>query len=290
MGTVIPALVTPFTDRGDVDYQQAVRLAEHLIAEGCDALVVAGTTGESPTLSTHEKLTLFERMVDHLGDRCFIWAGTGNNSTADSVSLTKEAEKIGVDGVMLVTPYYNKPSQEGLYQHFAHVASSTNLPVMLYNVPSRTGVNLQPATAARLSRIENIVALKEASGNLDQMSELVLQCDPNFVIYSGEDSLVLPMLSLGAKGVVSVAAHLVAADLRKMVDAFAEGRTDEARKIHQKIFPLCKALFVTTNPVPVKQALEWQGWRMGGYREPLVNMSDEEARVLRHAMDTCITK
>lgn len=278
-------MVTPFDRNGNVDTEQMIRLANHLLDEGCDALLLTGTTGESPTLSRDEKRTIYEKLVEAVGDRCFIWAGTGNNNTAESIELTREAEQIGVDGIMLITPYYNKPSQEGLYRHFSQVAEVTRLPIMLYNVPGRTSVNLLPATVARLTQnYENIVALKEANGNLDQLSELKQLVDDSFTVYSGEDSLTLPMLSLGARGVVSVAAHVVAPELRRMVDAVQAEQMAIARQIHNKIYPLCKALFITTNPVPVKQALEWRGWSMGGYRAPLAEMSSSEADELRRVL------
>lgn len=283
-GSVVVALVTPFKEDLSVDYRAAASLASKLAGEGCDGIVVSGTTGESPTLTVEEKLRLFAEVREATPPGVRVWAGTGGYSTKDSVSLTRLAEDAGADGILAVTPYYNKPSQEGLYLHFKSISESTSLPIMLYNVPGRTAVNMLPETVLRLSELRNVVAVKEASGNLDQSSQIASACHDSFFVFSGDDSLTLPILSVGGSGVVSVAAHLVASDLRNMVDWFAEGRVQEARETHAKLFKLFKVLFITTNPVPVKTALMMQGVLAGGFRLPLCPPSEKEkaeiARVL----------
>lgn len=220
VGQVLTAMITPMKEDGTVDYNQAVRLAEILVNNGSDGLVLGGTTGESPTLSFDEKVQLFSEIVNELGGKTEVIAGTGSYDTAQSIALTKAAENTGVDGIMLVTPYYNKPSQEGLYKHFRTIAENSSLPIMLYNIPGRTQVNLMPETVARLAEIPNIVAIKEASGDLEQVSYLRTITNQDFLIYSGDDSLTLPILSVGGCGVVSVAAHLVGRRIKAMVDAF----------------------------------------------------------------------
>ncbi|MGI6491678.1 MAG: 4-hydroxy-tetrahydrodipicolinate synthase [Peptococcaceae bacterium] len=280
-GRILTAMVTPFNDDLSINFSQAKKLAQHLITAGSDGLVIAGTTGESPTLSKDEKLELFQKVVDEVGGKAVVVAGTGSNSTADSIALTRAAEKTGVDGVMLVVPYYNKPSQEGLYQHFKAIAESTSLPIILYNIPGRTGINLQPATVARLAQISNIVAIKEASGIMDQVSELRKLLPDDFAIYSGDDSLTLPMLALGGTGVISVASHLVGIRMKEMVTAFISGDTSLAQKIHLELFPLFKGIFITTNPVPVKTALNLLGWEVGGTRPPLAAASASEEAAIK---------
>ncbi|MBC7107055.1 MAG: 4-hydroxy-tetrahydrodipicolinate synthase [Firmicutes bacterium] len=284
-GRVITAMVTPFHKDGSVNYAQAKKLARHLVETGSDGLVVAGTTGESPTLSAEEKEALFRAVVEEVGGKAAVIAGTGTNSTAQSVALTQVAERAGVDGIMLVAPYYNKPSQEGLYQHFAAVARSTRLPVMLYNVPGRTGVNIQPGTVARLAEMENVVAIKEASGSLDQVTELRRLLPDQFAIYSGDDSLTLPMLALGARGVVSVASHVAGRRIQEMINAFSAGNVTLAAKIHAELFPLFKVLFITTNPVPVKAALNFLGLQVGGPRLPLVEATEGEKEKIRECLE-----
>jgi 4-hydroxy-tetrahydrodipicolinate synthase len=283
-GSVIVALVTPFKEDLSVDYKAAVALAVRLTSEGCDGIVTSGTTGESPTLTVEEKLRLLAEVKEAAGAGTRVWAGTGGYNTRESVELTRLAEETGADGILAVTPYYNKPSQEGLYRHFKAISEETSLPIMLYNVPGRTGVNMLPETVLRLSEHENIVAVKEASGNLDQASAIVAGCPDSFYVFSGDDSLTLPILAVGGSGVVSVAAHLVARDLRNMIDWFHEGRVREARDLHSKLFKLFKVLFITTNPVPVKTALQLAGTSVGGFRLPLCEPTDKEkaeiARVL----------
>lgn len=280
-GRVLTAMVTPFNDRLEVDYPQAIVLARYLVDNGSDGLVVVGTTGESPTLTFEEKVNMYRVVKEAVGDRATIIAGTGSNDTAGSIKLTKAAEQVGVDAAMLVTPYYNKPSQEGLYRHFAAVAESVSLPLMLYNVPGRTAANLLPKTVGRLAEIENIVALKEAAGSTDQVTELKRTLPEDFMVYSGDDSMTLPLLSLGCEGIVSVVAHVVGKEMQAMVRAFLEGRTKDAAKIHADLFPIFKGMFMTTNPVPIKAAVNMLGIKAGPVRLPLVEATETETAEIR---------
>ncbi|MEG3438443.1 4-hydroxy-tetrahydrodipicolinate synthase [Pannus brasiliensis CCIBt3594] len=275
-GRVITAMVTPFDGEGNVNYAVAERLADYLIGHGSDGLVVCGTTGESPTLSWKEEYELFRVVKQAVGNRGKVIAGTGSNCTAEAIEATKEAAKLGLDGTLQVVPYYNKPPQEGLYEHFRSIAGATpDLPMMLYNIPGRTGQNMTPETIAKLSEIENIVAVKEASGNLEAACKIRTMTAPDFAIYSGDDFLTLPLLTCGAIGVVSVASHLVGEQIQTMIRSFSEGKTREAIEINLRLFPLFKGLFVTTNPIPVKAALNLTGWDVGGLRSPLVSLSPE---------------
>lgn len=284
-GRVLTAMVTPMAEDLSVDYERAGGLAQELVESGSDGLVVLGTTGEAPTLTREERRRLVEVVVEAVGDRARVIAGSGNYSTAESIELTREAERAGAHGVMLVTPYYNRPSQEGLYEHFRRVAGATGLPVLLYNVPSRTGVNLLPATVRRLAEIPNIVALKEASGNLSQVSEVVASVPAGFAVYSGNDADTLPILAVGGAGVVSVASHVVGRQVQAMIEHFFRGDVAGARKIHLELFPLFTALFVTTNPVPVKAALGLLGRGVGGVRPPLVPCDTAQLAVIRRALE-----
>ncbi|HBG09065.1 MAG: 4-hydroxy-tetrahydrodipicolinate synthase [Limnochordia bacterium] len=283
-GQVLTAMITPMNRDQSVNYTAAVELAQRLGENGSDGVVLSGTTGESPNLSFEEKVKLFSAVTDALGGQMTIIAGTGSNSTQDSILLTKAAEKAGVDGIMLVAPYYNKPSQEGLYQHFKTVAEQTTLPVMIYNVPGRTSVNILPETVARLAEIENIVAIKEASGNLEQVSVLKTMVPEDFLIYSGDDALTLPILAVGGAGVVSVASHLVGREIKAMISAFLAGKVGEALEIHLKLMPLFQAMFLTTNPVPVKRALEFMGVDTGPLRLPLVDLTEQEAQKIKEVL------
>jgi len=284
-GRVITALVTPLRADGAVDVQRAAELARHLVAEGSDGFVVCGTTGESPTLSHAEKLGLLVAVREAVDGRAFVWFGAGNYDTAASAALAKEAAAAGAQGILAVVPYYNKPPQEGLYRHFRAIADASPLPVMLYNVPSRTSCNLLPATVARLVAEEpRIAAIKEASGSLDQASEIRRLCPAPFRIYSGDDSLTLPMMACGGSGIVSVAAHVAASEIRTMVDRFLGGDPAGAEAIHRRLMPLFKVLFVTTNPIPVKYALGACGFPVGGYRLPLCEPSEAEAAQIRQVL------
>lgn len=284
-GRLLTAMVTPFTSDGEVAYQEAASLALYLIENGSDGVVVAGTTGESPVLTKEEKLKLFSVVKEAVGEKGIVIAGTGSNNTADTIALTKKAAETGVDGVMIVTPYYNKPSQEGLYQHFKAVAEATDLPIIVYNVPGRTSVNLQPETVIRLAEIENICALKEASGNLDQVAEIKSGVSEDFLIYSGDDSLTLPMLAIGGCGVISVASHIAGKMIKEMIENFFSGKVKEAAELHLKLYPLFKAMFITTNPVPVKAALNLIGLKVGNPRLPLVPATEKETETIRKVME-----
>jgi len=278
-GRVLTAMVTPFHKDMSLNYGQARKLARYLVENGSDGLVVAGTTGESPTLTNEEKVELFRQVVEEVGGKAAVIANTGSYSTADSIALTRAAEKVGVDGVMLVAPYYNKPSQEGLYCHFKAAAESTGLPVMLYNIPSRTSINVLPATVIRLE-VPNIMAIKEASGSLDQVSELRRSLPDHFAIYSGDDSMTLPLLALGGTGVVSVVSHLVGARMQDLVNAYTSGYTNLATQIHLELFPIFKGMFITSNPVPMKAALNMRGFDAGGPRLPLVEATASEKEAI----------
>jgi 4-hydroxy-tetrahydrodipicolinate synthase len=274
-------MVTPFNEQGEVDYGQAKKLALALINSGSDGVVVTGTTGEAPTVSKEEKLRLFGEVKSAVGEKGTVVANTGNYSTAESLEMTEEAEKLGVDGCLLVVPYYNKPTQAGLYQHFKTIAEGTSLPCILYNVPSRTITNLSDETVVKLSHIDNIIGVKEASGNLDQISNIIANTDDDFLVYSGEDSLTLPIIALGGYGIISVVSHLVGKQLKEMIENAASGKLPEAAKIHHHLLPLIKALFVVSNPIPVKYAVNQIGFRVGKPRLPLTEPDEKTAALIK---------
>lgn len=275
-GRMLTAMATPFDEGGAVNWAEAARLARHLVAHGSDGIVVAGTTGESPTLSDEEKIRLVTTVKEAAGGAAMVVAGTGTYDTKHSINLTREAERAGADGILLVNPYYNRPSQDGLYAHFRTVAEATRLPCMLYNIPGRTGVNCTPETIARLAEVPNIAAVKEASGNLDQASEIRRRTPEDFQIYSGDDSLTLPLLAVGGSGVVSVASHLAGRDILEMIRTYERGEVRRALQLHLRLLPLFKVLFITTNPVPLKAALNLSGFRVGRPRLPLVEATPKE--------------
>jgi len=278
-------MITPFNGDGTVNYAVAEQLAVHLADHGTDTLVVCGTTGESPTLTWDEEYTLFQVVQQAVAGKAKVIAGTGSNSTQEAIVATQKADKLRLDGSLQVVPYYNKPPQEGLYAHFQAIAhASPDLPMVLYNVPSRTGQSLQPETVAKLAEISNIVAIKEASGNLDQASQIRRSTPTEFEIYAGDDSLTLPLMAVGAKGVVSVASHLVGTQLQQMIQAFESNQNSVATQIHLQLFPLFKALFLTANPIPVKAALNLQGWSVGSTRLPLCEPSTEVTHTLKSVM------
>lgn len=277
---LMTAMITPYDQNLEVDYAKAAELAKYLADNGSEGIIVSGTTGESPVLTKEEKISLFKAVKDAVGDRVKVWMGTGSNNTKQSIELSREIEKLGADGIMLVCPYYNKPTQEGLYQHFKAIAESVSLPVMLYNVPGRTASNLLPETAARLAAIENITAIKEASGDMDQVSKLIRLLPDKVLVYSGDDSLTLPIMSVGGYGVISIASHLVGNDIKEMIYAFVNGDVKKATSLHLKLFPLFKGLFVTTNPIPVKEALNLRGMQVGGFRLPLTSIGAKEKEFL----------
>ncbi|WP_163184058.1 4-hydroxy-tetrahydrodipicolinate synthase [Neobacillus sedimentimangrovi] len=279
-GRVSTAMVTPFDNKGHIDFAKTTKLVNYLIENGTDSLVVAGTTGESPTLSKEEKLALFQHVVKVVNKRVPVIAGTGSNNTYSSIELTKKAEQIGVDGIMLVAPYYNKPNQEGLYQHFKAVAESTTLPVMLYNIPGRAVVNILPETIIRLSKIPNIVAVKEASGDINAMTTIIANTDEDFALYSGDDGLTLPVLAIGGAGIVSVASHIIGNEMQQMIKAFLDGDHRSAAKLHQELLPIMKALFAAPSPAPVKTALQLKGLDVGTVRLPLVGLNEQERSAL----------
>jgi 4-hydroxy-tetrahydrodipicolinate synthase len=284
-GRVLTAMITPFKEDGSVNYAVAEQLAVHLVDRGTDSLVLCGTTGESPTLTWDEEYELFQVVQKAVTGKAKVIAGAGSNSTSEAIEATQKAAKLNLDGCLQVVPYYNKPPQEGLYNHFRAIAqSSPELPIMLYNIPGRTGQNMLPETVARLAEIPNIVAVKEASGNLDQASQIRCLTPPEFAIYSGDDSLTLPMLAVGGSGVVSVASHLVGEQLQQMIKAFETGQVQVATQIHLQLFDLFKALFLTTNPIPVKTALKLQGWDVGSTRPPLCDCPVEVTQKLKDVL------
>jgi 4-hydroxy-tetrahydrodipicolinate synthase len=295
IGRLLTAMVTPFGDDGAVDYEQAQRLARALLDSGSDGLVVAGTTGEAPTLSHDEKLKLFAAIKEAVDGRGAVLAGTGTNSTAASIELSQEAERVGVDGLLLTTPYYNKPTQEGLYRHFEAVARATGLPCVLYNIPSRTGVNVAAETTLRLSRVPNIAGVKEASGNLVQIARIIEDARDGFRVWSGDDAMTLPILAVGGYGVIAVVSHLAGVQLHQMIDEYLAGHAAEAARIHRRLLPLMQTLMTTaSNPSPVKYALNQVGFRVGAPRLPLVEPEGSAAEqvvaeVRRQQIDLAVT-
>jgi len=283
-GQVLTAMVTPFNQNGDIDFQATRTLVNYLIANGSDGLVVAGTTGESPTLTDNEKLDLFRFVAQVADGRAAVIAGTGSNSTRTSIELTQQAEATGIDAIMLTTPYYNKPSQEGLYQHYKAVAQATSLPVMLYNVPGRSAVAIDPETIIRLSEISNIVSVKEASGDLDAMTDIISKTSGDFTLYSGDDNLTLPVLAIGGNGIVSVSSHIIGSDIKKMVQSFQNGDVQRASLIHQELLPTMKALFAQPSPSPVKAALNMMGMYVGDARLPMMPLSNDENQQLKQIL------
>ncbi|GKV56463.1 4-hydroxy-tetrahydrodipicolinate synthase [Sporosarcina sp. NCCP-2222] len=283
-GRIVTAMVTPFDEQGEIDFQATQNLINYLISNGTEALVVSGTTGESPTLTNKEKAKLFKFTVNVVNGRVPVIAGTGTNNTKESMEMTLLAENAGVDGIMLVTPYYNKPCQEGLYQHFKAIAEITTLPIMLYNIPGRSVVNMSVETVIRLSKIRNIVAIKEASGDLDTMAEIIDRTPKSFALYSGDDGLTLPVLSIGGAGVVSVASHVVGNDMQTMIAHFQRGDFDQAAREHRRLLPIMRALFAAPNPSAVKAALNLKGIPVGGVRLPMIPLNSDQLRSLYQSL------
>lgn len=279
----IVALVTPFKD-GEVDEKALRDLVEFHISEGTDAIVPCGTTGESATLSHEEHCKVIEIVIEQARKRVPVIAGAGSNSTREAVFLTEHAKKSGADAVLSITPYYNKPTQEGLYRHFKAIAESVDIPLILYNVPGRTGLNMLPETVIRLSGVKNIIGIKEASGSLDQAGAIIKGTDSSFDVISGEDSLTFPMMVMGAKGVISVTANVVPAKMSEMCKAVLEGRIEQARNLHYELIDLSKSLFLETNPIPVKKAVYMMGLAGREIRLPLVEMTEKNASILRDVM------
>lgn len=287
-GNILTAMITPFTDDGHVNFQEALRLAGYLLDNGSDGLIVCGTTGEGPNIEDRDKLELFTLIAKEYGHRATIIANTGSNSTKKSIALTKAASHTGVHAVMAVVPYYNKPNQEGCYLHFKAIADSTDLPVMLYNVPGRTGGRIEPKTVARLAKeCTNITSIKEATGDIkiiQQIRELLPNND--FMIYSGDDALTLDVIQNGGVGVISVSSHIVGKEMQKMIALFKEGKVKEARAIELSIVPILKAMFITTNPIPVKYAMKQLGFSTGPLLLPLCDPSVEEAQIIDAAIES----
>lgn len=279
------ALITPFHEDGSVNYGKLEELVEQQIAGGIDGLIICGTTGEAATLTHEEHLECIRVAAARAAGRVPVIAGTGSNCTDTAIYLSKEAEKAGVDGVLLVSPYYNKATQRGMYEHFADTAHAIDIPVMLYNIQGRTGCNIEPATIAKLAaEVENIVAVKEASGNISQVAEIAALTGPEFAIYSGNDDQVVPLLSLGGKGVISVVSHLIPAEMSRMVKAYLEGNVEESRRLQLHYLPLMGALFCEVNPIPVKEAMNLMGYEVGLFRKPLTPMEDAHKERLAKEM------
>jgi 4-hydroxy-tetrahydrodipicolinate synthase len=275
-GSIATAMVTPFDKKGNIDFEKTTTLVNYLIENGTTSIVVVGTTGESPTLTTEEKVALFRHVVKVVDKRVPVIAGTGSNDTRASISLTKKAEAVGVDAVLLVVPYYNKPNQEGIYQHFAAIAKETTLPVMVYTVPGRTVAGMTVDTVVRLSKIDNIVAIKDASGDLVSMTNIIANTSDDFALYSGDDGITLPVLAIGGRGVVSVASHIIGNEMQEMMTAFNDGDLKKAQTLNGKLVPIMTALFMAPSPTPVKTALQFKGLDVGSVRLPLVPLTESE--------------
>ena len=285
LGRIGTAMVTPFSHTGDIDFDLTEQLIEHLIATGTDSLIVCGTTGESPTLNHQEKSDIFKYAIEIVRKRIPVIAGTGTFNTAETVKLTKQADELGADGIMLVTPYYNKPDQKGMVAHFTHIASVTDLPILLYNIPGRAAVNMEAETVIELSKVKNIRGVKEASGSLDQMSAIISGTDSGFKLYSGDDALTLPVLAIGGDGVISVASHIVGNEMQQMISAFMSGNVTKAAEMHRTLVPLFNAVFSAPNPIPAKYALAKMGIDTGGVRMPLVSGFKEGAAAFDKVWD-----
>ena len=285
IGRLLTAMVTPFDEKGDVDFEQAKKLAHALLDSGSDGIVLSGTTGESPTLTTDEKMRLFSEVKQSIGDKGVVIAGTGTYSTAESIELSQEAEKQGVDGLLLVVPYYNKPPQEGMYQHFKAIAGKTNLPCIVYNIMGRTGVNMTDETTIRLSQIDNIVGTKEASGDMNQIARIIQGASPGFKVWSGDDNQTFLIMSIGGYGVVSVVAHLVGNQIKHMMGLLLEGDIEGAAAEHRRLLPIFLGMFTESNPIPVKYAVDHLGLKVGGPRLPLVPPSGKAAAQIEKLLD-----
>ena len=279
------ALVTPFKENLEVDYEQLRKLCDWHVEHGTDAIIVCGTTGEASTLTEEEHSECIAVVAEQVNGRIPVIAGTGSNATYTAVKLSKEAEQSGVDGLLIVTPYYNKATQQGLIRHYTEIAEAVSTPIIMYNVPSRTGCNIQPATAVELAKnVENIVAIKEASGNISQIADLASMADGCIDIYSGNDDQILPLLALGGIGVISVTANIIPEDTSRLVHSFLEGNIEESRRLQLKVMELCHALFCEVNPIPVKKAVELMGLCNGYVRMPMTEMEAKNAERLKKAM------
>lgn len=285
-GEVITAMITPFDENRQVEYNQVEKLADYLADNGSDGILVAGTTGESPTLTHEEEFEILLSVKSIVGNRAKIIMGAGSNSTETAVTMSKKVAAAGVDAILSVVPYYNKPSQKGLIAHFGEIAKSVDVPIILYNIPGRTGINMQPETVAKLAKLyPNIVAVKQSFSDMETVTELKRLCPEDFAIYSGDDSLTLPMLSLGAHGIISVASHLIGNDIKSMIRNFKSGETKVALNMHNRLFPLFKKLFMAPNPIPVKQALSRLGMCNNYVRRPLTEMDEDQIEELYNILD-----
>jgi 4-hydroxy-tetrahydrodipicolinate synthase len=284
LGRLITAMITPLDGKGEVDYEQAGKLALALLASGSDGVVVVGTTGESPTMLRAEEYRLFKEIKAAAGDKGSVIAGTGSNSTAEAVEATVKAEKIGVDACLLVVPYYNKPTQEGIYQHFKTVADSTSLPCIMYNVPSRTVVNMTADTVIRLSKVKNIIGVKEASGNFEQIAKIIQETHDDFFVWSGNDQDTFPLMAIGGYGIISVISHLVGKQIKQMIESFLSGKIAEAAAIHRHLLPMVNAMFIVSNPIPVKYAMNQVGFRVGKPRLPLTEPDEKTAAIIKDTL------
>ena len=286
-GEVITAMVTPFDKNREIDYNKVEELTKYLINNGSDTLLVAGTTGEGPTLTHEEEIEVLSTVKRANANKAKVIMNAGSNCTMTAIRTAKLAEKEDVDAILSVVPYYNKPSQKGMIEHFSAIAKSTSLPVIIYNIPSRTGVNMQPQTVAQLAKeFDNIVGIKQSCGDMDAITEMKLLCPEDFSIYSGDDSLTLPMLSLGARGVISVASHIFGSELKSMIRNYKTGEFLAALNMHKKLYPAFKKLFMAPNPVPVKAALAHKGIIEDVVRRPLVELSDDEKTELFKVLDS----
>lgn len=285
-GEVITAMATPFDKDMNIDYKAAEKLADYLANNGSDAILIAGTTGESPTLTHEEELELLKACKSAVGSKIKVLMGAGSNSTSTAVDTSKKAEKAGVDGILTVVPYYNKPSQKGLLTHFGAIAQAVSLPIILYNIPGRTGIDMAPDTVATLAEsYQNIIAVKQSNSDLDLVTEIISKTPDDFIVYCGDDSLTLPMLSLGAFGVISVASHFIGKEIKQMIDLFKAGNVKEARAIQYKCFPLFKALFTSPNPMPLKAGLDHWQIMNDRVRPPMITLSDAEKAELFAVLD-----
>ena len=285
IGRLLTAMVTPFDEKGEVDFEQAKKLAHALLDSGSDGVVLSGTTGESPTLTTEEKMRLFSEVKQSVGNKGVVIAGTGTYSTAESIELSQEAEKQGVDGLLLVVPYYNKPPQEGIYQHFKAIAGKTSLPCIVYNIIGRTGVNMTDETTIRLSQIDNIIGTKEASGDMNQIARIIQGASPDFKVWSGDDNQTFLIMSMGGYGVVSVVSHLVGNQIKHMMGLVLEGDIEGAAAEHRRLLPIFLGMFTESNPIPVKYAVNHVGLKVGGPRLPLVPPSDKTVAQIEKLLD-----
>jgi len=278
----IVAMVTPFKD-GEVDYDKLGELVQYHIDNGTNAIIPCGTTGESPTLTHREHGEVIGKVIEAAAGRIPVIAGTGSNNTSEAVSMTRHAKETGADGSLIITPYYNKPTQQGIYEHYKAILEEVDIPIIVYNVPSRTGVSISAETVARLAEFDNIVAIKEATGDIDQASQILNLCD--ITVLSGDDSLTLPIMSIGGKGVVSVLANILPREVSELTSSFLKGEIKNAQRLHNSLFPVCKAMFIETNPISVKTAMKLLGRLNGEMRLPLCDMSDEHKRQLKIALE-----